>query len=96
MGRRPIYGKTSHMWEVFPYMAKLPIYGNTSHIWEDFPYMGRLPIYGKISYIWLVAMNPRPFGDASMASSVPGWILSRRKSGKIVLITSRRTTCAIT
>ena len=44
MGRLPIYGKTSHMWEVFPYI-----------ILEDFPYMGKLPMYGKTSYIWEVS-----------------------------------------
>ena len=46
-----MYGKSSHIWEVFPYMGSFAIYGKTSHIWEVFPYMGRLPIYGKSSPI---------------------------------------------
>jgi hypothetical protein len=43
MGSLPIHGKTSHAWEVFPYMLK------TSHVWEDFPNMGSLIMYGKTS-----------------------------------------------
>ena len=40
-------GKTSHRWDVLPYMGRLPIHGKSSHVWEVFPYIGRLPRYGK-------------------------------------------------
>jgi hypothetical protein len=46
MGRLPIYGKTSHLWELFPYVG-LPTYGKSSHLWEVSPCMGSLPIYEK-------------------------------------------------
>ena len=50
--RLPIHGKTSYVWEVFPYMGRLPKYGKSSHVWEVFPCMGRLDVYGKSYQIW--------------------------------------------
>jgi hypothetical protein len=51
MSSLPIYGETSHIWKVLPFMGSLPIYGKSSHVWEVWPYMGRLPICGKSSRI---------------------------------------------
>jgi hypothetical protein len=49
-----IYGRTTHIGEVFPYtgnLGTLLMCGKTSHTVESFPYLGRLSIYGKSSYI---------------------------------------------
>ena len=53
VGRLTMYGKTSHVREVFPYMGSFPMHGNSSHRWEVFPSAGRLPnvpIYVKSSH----------------------------------------------
>jgi hypothetical protein len=52
MGRLPIYGDSSHLWEVSPHMARLPMYGKTSHTWEDFQCVGRLHMCGKTFHTW--------------------------------------------
>jgi hypothetical protein len=65
--RLPIYWKTSHAWEVFPYVGSLPMYMRRLttywyHKWEDFPYniwddfpcAGRLPTFEKSSHMWEV------------------------------------------
>ena len=55
-----IYGTSSHVWEVFPYMGNLPTYGKTSHIWEVFLYIGSLPTHVYIYmyiYIWTSLFN---------------------------------------
>ena len=53
VGRLTMYGKTSHVREVFPYMGSFLMRGNSSHRREVFPSMGRLhnlPIYVKSSH----------------------------------------------
>jgi hypothetical protein len=44
MGSLFLHGKTSQMWEDFPYIGGLPRYGKSSNTWADFPHMGSLPI----------------------------------------------------
>jgi hypothetical protein len=56
MGRLPIYGKTPHTWEDFPYvgspiygkMGSLPIDWKFSHRVEVSPHVESLPIDGKV------------------------------------------------
>jgi hypothetical protein len=51
-GKSSLYGKTSHVWEVFECMGSLAIYGKTSHIREDFPSEGNLHIHSKTAHVW--------------------------------------------
>jgi hypothetical protein len=56
MGRLPIYGKTSHTWEDFPYVGSA-IHAKSSHSMEVFLQMGSLPIDGKVSHTWEVFLH---------------------------------------
>jgi hypothetical protein len=46
-----IYGKSSQMCEVFPYVGSLPTHGKSSHVCEVSPHTRRLPIYGETPHI---------------------------------------------
>ena len=59
IGAANVYGKTSHTWELLPYMGGLPIDGKSSHRYvqtsptrEALTCMGRLPINGKTAHVW--------------------------------------------
>ena len=48
----PQYGKSSHVWDGFPYTRRLLIHGNASDVWEDcLSCVGGLSIYGQTSHI---------------------------------------------
>ena len=49
MGRSPEYGKTSHVWELFPIARNLPIYAADFPHMESLSYVGRLPLHGEPS-----------------------------------------------
>jgi hypothetical protein len=51
-GKSSLYGRSSHVWEVFQCMGSLAIYGKTHHIWQDFPSGVSLHIHSKIAHIW--------------------------------------------
>jgi hypothetical protein len=46
----PKYGKSSHIWDVFPHMGRLPMYGKSSHVWKVYPCMRSLPKDSKDSH----------------------------------------------
>jgi hypothetical protein len=78
MGRLPMHGRTSRIWEVVPCMGSLPICAKTSNAWELWPYMGRLVMYGKSSRILdglvIYGTSPHIWEDFPCMATIPIYI----------------------